>query len=275
MNVSVKRRPPQAAPAAPEKVSSRQPLQTVVKALDVLRLFTLKQEWLGVREIGRMLELNSASVHNLLRTLTASGLVEQNADTKKYRLGLGLVALAGIKLGQLDLVTAASPAMKGLAEKLGETITLSVLYGHDLLYLAKFEGNKPVRVASRIGGSAPLHCSANGKVLLAFSPDKEIEAVLKSPLTRYTASTVTDPKLLKAELAQIRQQGYAVDFGGYLTDVHAVAAPIRDQSAHVIASMGIIIPANRFPQKKQKQYATLASDVADQISLSLGWNPNY
>jgi DNA-binding IclR family transcriptional regulator len=254
------------------KQSSRQPLQTVVKALDILRLFAVDREWLGVREIGRILELSSASVHNLLRTLAASGLVEQNAETKKYRLGLGLVKLAGTKLAQLDLVTAASGPMKTLMEKIGETITLSVLYGNDLLYLAKLESSKPVRVASRIGGGAPIHCSANGKALLAYRSESEIDKVLAGPLRRFTDQTETDPKKLRNEFKQIRSQGYAVDFGGYIEEVHAVAAPIRDQSGQVIASIGIVIPGSRFPRAKMKDHAKLAKSAADQISASLGWS---
>jgi hypothetical protein len=107
------------------KAASRQPLRTVAKALDVLRLLNLEQQWLGVREIARMLKLNSATAHNLLQTLKNYGLVDQDPDTKKYQLGLGLIQLAGTKLGRLDLVTVASPFMKNVMELTGETITLS------------------------------------------------------------------------------------------------------------------------------------------------------
>ena len=256
----------------PVATSTRQPLQTVVKALATLRLFTVEQEWLGVREIGRMLDVNSATVHNLLRTMAGSGLVEQHPETKKYRLGLGLVKLAGTKLAQLDVVTAASGPMKELMEKTRETITLSVLYGNDLLYLAKLESPQPVRVASRIGGGAPIHCSANGKSLLAFRPDDEIDRLLTGPLRRFTPETVTDPRKVRNELRQIRMQDYAVDFGGYIADVHAVAAPVRDVTGSVVASIGIVAPAGRLPRAKVKAFATLATHAAGRISASLGWS---
>jgi DNA-binding IclR family transcriptional regulator len=256
----------------PVRQSARQPLQTVVKALATLKLFSVEREWLGVREIGRLLDLNSATVHNLLRTLAGSGLVEQHAETKKYRLGLGLVKLAGTKLAQLDLVTAASGPMKELMERTRETITLSVLYGNDLLYLAKFESPQPVRVASRIGGGAPIHASANGKSLLAFRDDAEIERLLAAPLRRFTPDTVTDVRKLRAELRQIRLQDYAVDFGGYIAEVHAVGAPIRDATGTVVASIGIVAPAGRLPASKVKAFAALAKEAAARISTSLGWS---
>jgi DNA-binding IclR family transcriptional regulator len=251
---------------------SRQPLRTVVHALELLRAFDVEEEWLGVRELGRMLDLNSASVHNLLSTLAVGGFVEQNADTRKYRLGLGIIKLAGVKLAQLDIVGVASPLMKQLTEVTGETTALSVLYGDELLYLAKVESAKPVRVASRIGGSAPIHCSANGKALLAYRPSAEIDRLLAKPLHRFTAATVIDPAKVKAELKQVRGQGYAVDFGGYIEDVHAVAAPVRDQQDGVIASLGVVAPASRLQRSKVAAYATRATETADMISLRLGWS---
>jgi DNA-binding IclR family transcriptional regulator len=260
------------APAETVAPSARAPLQTVIKALATLRLFTVEREWLGVREIGRMLDLNSATVHNLLRTLAGSGLVEQHPETRKYRLGLGLVKLAGTKLAQLDLVTAASGPMKELMERTRETITLSVLYGSDLLYLAKFESPQPVRVASRIGGGAPIHASANGKALLAFVPDDEVERLLAPPLRRFTSDTVTDARRIRTELRTIRTQDYAVDFGGYIAGVHAVAAPVRDSTGSVVASLGIVAPAGRLAASKVKAFATLAREAAGRISTSLGWS---
>lgn len=257
---------PTLAPAGP-----RRPLQTVVKALATLGLFSVEREWLGVREIARLLEVNSATVHNLLRTLAGSGLVEQHPESKKYRLGLGIVKLAGTKLAQLDLVTAATGPMKALMERTRETITLSVLYGDDLLYLAKLDSPQPVRVASRIGGGAPVHASANGKSLLAFQPPADIERLLAPPLRRFTPQTVTDGRKIRAELRQIQAQDYAVDFGGYIADVHAVAAPIRDATGVVVASIGIVAPASRLPAGDVKQFAALARTTAGSISIALGY----
>jgi IclR family transcriptional regulator, KDG regulon repressor len=250
--------------------TSRQPLQTVIKALATLRLFTIEREWLGVRETARLLDLNSATVHNLLRTLEGTGLVEQHPETKKYRLGLGIVQLAGTKLAQLDVVTAASGPMKDLLDKTRETISLAVLYGDDLLYLAKLESPQPVRVASRIGGGAPLHASAHGKSLVAFLDDASINRILAPPLRAYTPATVTDPVSLRAELQQIRAQGYAIDCGAYLQGVHAVAAPVRDASGHVVASVAIVAPDSRLPAGKVKAFAKLVKEAAGRISTALG-----
>lgn len=251
---------------------SRQPLQTVIKALATLRLFTIEREWLGVREVARLLDLNTATVHNLLRTLADTGLVEQHAETKKYRLGLGIVRLAGTKLAQLDVVTAASGPMKDLLDKTRETISLAVLYGDELLYVAKMESPQQVRVASRIGGSAPLHASAHGQSILAFLDDASVNRILKQPLRSYTSNTLTAMPKLRAEFERIRARDYAVDCGSYISDVHAVAAPVRDASGHVIASLAIVAPASRIPVGKAKTFALLAKEAAGHVSSALGYH---
>lgn len=250
---------------------SRQPLRTVVNALALLRAFDINEEWLGVRELGRKLELNSASVHNLLSTLAATGFVEQDTKSRKYRLGLGLVKLAGVKLAQLDIVSLAGPILKDLSISTGETITLSVLYGDDLLYLAKVESAQPVRVSSRVGGSAPIHCSANGKALLAFRPEKEIDRLLSRPLRKFTEATVTDPARIKDDLRQVRAQGFAKDFGAYLEGVNAVAAPVRDAQGAVVASIGVVAPALRMQRTRLNKYSRAAVAAANQIGGRLGW----
>jgi IclR family transcriptional regulator, KDG regulon repressor len=252
--------------------SSRQPLQTVIKALATLRLFTVEREWLGVREVSRLLDLNTATVHNLLRTLSDTGLVEQHPETKKYRLGLGIVRLAGTKLAQLDVVTAASGPMKHLLDKTRETISLAVLYGDELLYVAKMESPQQVRVASRIGGGAPLHASAHGQSLLAFLDDASVSRLLRQPLASFTSATVTSMSKLRAEFEQVRARDYAIDCGSYISDVHAVAAPVRDASGLVVASLAIVAPASRMPVGKVKNFALLAKEAAGQVSSALGYH---
>ena len=250
--------------------ATRQPVQTVNKALSVLELFKPDVEWLGVREISRTLSLNSATVHNILRTLSHSGFVEQDENTKKYRLGLKVVQLAGAKLAQMDLVSSSADHMKQLKDVTNETITLSVLHEGQLLYLAKLESSEPVRVASHVGGSAPLHCSANGKAILAYLPDPP--SILPPRLHRYTDRTVVDPSELKLELDAIRQQGFALDVGGYLEDVNAVGAPIFAETRGVIGSIAVVGPASRMDEAKLQLCMGHVRNAAANISRALGWS---
>lgn len=249
-------------------------MKTVAKALAVLRKFTPERKWLGVRELSRELGMNAATAHQILSTLAANGFVEQDPETKKYQLGLGLVELAGTKLAQLDLVTVAAPLLNKLMRETGETVNLAVLYGGQALYLAKVESSQPVRVAARIGGHAPLHCSAHGKALLAFAPPDVAAEVMAAPLARFTADTVTDPPALAGELAFIRDRGYAIDIGGYIDYLNAIAAPVRDHTGAVVASVGIVAPSQRMNAEALKQSLPLVLGCAHEISVGIGWSGN-
>lgn len=246
-------------------------LHTVSKALAVLRSFTPERKLIGVREIGRELGINSATAQKIFATLGAYGFVEQDPVTKKYRLGLGLVELAGTKLSQLDLMSVAPSFINQLMHESGETVNLAVLYGRQALYLAKVESSPPIRVAARIGGHAPLHCSAHGKALLAFAPPGLVEEVLSSPLERFTCATGTDPEALARELEKIRQDGYALDAGGYIEQLIGVAAPVRDHAGAVVASVGIVAPSQRVEADRLESLVSLVLETAGGISRAIGW----
>jgi DNA-binding IclR family transcriptional regulator len=256
-----------------KKTSSRQPLLTVIKALDLLRLFNGSVEWLGVREISRLLDLNTATVHNLLRTLESNGLVEQNPETKKYRLGLGLVALAGIKLRQLDLVNVATPLVKGLVDTTGETAFISVLYNGAPLTIIRFEGPQILRVSATIGSSTPLHCTAAGRALLAYAPETFISEVLARPLERFTEKTLTDPGAVRHALEQTRVADLAVDLGENIPGVNAIAAPVRDRFGNVIACLGMVAPDNRMTEDLVPRLAKSLKITALQISNAISGSP--
>jgi IclR family transcriptional regulator, KDG regulon repressor len=251
----------------------RQTLLTVAKALTVLRSFTTERRWIGVRELSRELGLNGATVQSILTTLAGDGLVEQNAETKKYQLGLGLVEMAGTKLAQLDLVTVAMPFLNRLMHESGETVNLAVIYGSRVLYLAKVESRQPIRAASRIGGHAPLHCSAHGKALLAFAPPPFVDEMLAGDLEHYTSATDTNPASIREELADIRRKEYATDLGGYIEYLNAVAAPVRDHSGKVIASIGFVAPSQRAAPGDLNAKAPMVLRTSEEISSALGWSP--
>ncbi|MYZ49961.1 IclR family transcriptional regulator [Propylenella binzhouense] len=250
----------------------RQTLGTVTKALAVLRRFTPERRWLGVRELSRELGLNNATVQHILSTLAAEGFVEQDPASRKYQLGLALVEIAGTKLAQLDLVTVAQPSLNRLMRETGETVNLAVLYRGQALYLAKVETSQPIRVASRIGGHAPLHASAHGKALLAFAGRAETEACLAGPLPRFTAATITEPAALAAELAAIRERGYALDRGGYIEHLNAVAVPVADKAGRLVASVGIVAPAQRMDEPRLLAALPSVRKAAEEIAVTLDWS---
>lgn len=247
-------------------------MQTADKALSILQLYNVDRQWLGVTDISTALFLNKTTVHHLLGSLIASGLIEQSEETRRYRLGLGVVKLAGIKLAQLDLVKVATPTIKALMQETGETVVLSVLYEWQTLYLAKVDSPHPVRVASYVGGRGPLHCSADGKVLLAFQSEAVRDEYLSRPLHPYTENTIVNPGRMKRELQQVRKRGYAIDSQEYISHLTAIAAAVRAGSGDVVATIGIVVPTTRMSEAQQQRVLSSVVRSANELSAHMGFS---
>ncbi len=255
-----------------KRKEARREMQSVAKALSILLSFSQEKEWQGVTEISNELQLNKSTVHSILNTLASYGFIQQSPELKKYRLGLGIIKLAGTKLSQLDLVSASMPIMKDLMASTGETVVLTVLFGTSSLYLAKIDSPQPVRVASYVGGSGPIHCSANGKVLLAFRPESSWKEALPEKLERYTPRTITSHRLLREELRRTLERGYALDMEEYAAHLCAVAAPVRDASREVVAAIVVVGPSSRLGQKRLQIIAPEVMLTANRISAALGFS---
>src|SRR3954453_6344580 len=202
-------------------------IQSVQRAAAVLKAFDRAAPELGVTELGRKVHLHKSTVSRLLATLELEGLVERVPGTEKYRLGFEFVRMAGQVTHFNDVRAAARPVLDALVEASGETINLAVLDGDEVINVEQTSGPHMVGMANWVGRRTPLHCVANGKVLLAFRPDAEIERLVAQPLARFTDRTIVDPEQLRAELARVRASGYAVALGEIEQGLNAVAAPIR------------------------------------------------
>ena len=145
-------------------------LQSVARAIRALELIA-EAGALGVTELGRLLGVHKATASRLIATLAERGLVERDPVTEKYRLGFGLIRLAGAAMAGLDLVRTGHPILEDLAERTRETVNLGVLSGDAVVYVDQISGTRAIVSVSWVGRSTPLHCTSNGKVLLANMPD--------------------------------------------------------------------------------------------------------
>src|SRR5690606_12990148 len=178
-------------------------MSAINRALDILFCVAEAGRDVGISEIAQMLGSDKATVFRALKAFEKRDLIEQNAETKKYRLGLGTVSLAGKKLHGLSVASRAQPFLSKLSQDMQETVQLSVRSGDRVLYLAVVESPQPIRVASEVGAFAPMHCTAAGKIFLAFS-EPDIESfVSRSPLEKRTPNTLTDVEALKRDLQQV------------------------------------------------------------------------
>ncbi len=224
----------------------------------------------GVTELARRLGLHKSTASRLLATLERRGLVEQDDETGKYRLGLVVIRLAERAERTLDLRGLALPELERLARLTHETTGLAILDGDDCLAVAHVDGPNLVAVGDWTGRSAPLHCIASGKVLMAALAEREVVRIVRHGLPRYTDRTITDLEPLLEELARVRRRGYATAMGEYEAGLNAVAAPVHDARGQVIAAVDVWGPAFRLTPRRIPELAAHVREAAAAISRRLG-----
>jgi IclR family acetate operon transcriptional repressor len=245
-------------------------LQSVDRALRALELIADAGE-LGVTELGRRLGVHKATASRLIATLGDRGMVERDPVTEKFRLGFGLIRLAGAAMAGMDLVRTSRPLVEDLAERTHETVNLGVLSGDAVVYIDQVTGTRSIVAVSWVGRRTPLHCTSNGKVLLAWLSDSERARVLGSRLERQTRSTVTEPAKLRDQLEEIRRRGYAVTMEELEEGLNAVSAPVRRADGVVVAALSVSGPAFRMRPVDLPRVGRLTMDAAAAISRRLGY----
>ncbi len=255
--------------AATRRRSNR--LQSVERALAVLRAFDGTQTDLGISELARRLDLSKSIVMRLVATLRDAGFLERTAGNDKYRIGLAAFEIGALYYVGATLRREAEPLVQGLGERFGYSAYIGTLSGGRAVYVSVIEGSGPIRVGPRIGSSAPAHTTAAGKVLLAHLPADELDRYLATAdLAPETPQSITSKALLRRELALVREHGYAVNRGEHLHGVGAIAAPVFDRHDAAIASISVAFPLYLVPEERWPTIATAVMDTAHTISRRLG-----
>ncbi len=248
-------------------------VQSVDRALTILEQLARGGE-AGVTEIAAGLGVHKSTAFRLVATLESHGMVEQTADRGKYRLGVGILRLAGATSARLDLVQEARPLCRQLAADTGETVNLAVLSERSALYLDQVAGSSALQSHNWVGQHIPLHATSNGKVLLSGLDDAALDALLGTlgRLASYTPETVTTRARLREDVDAVREQGWAVAVDELEAGLTAVAAPIRNAHGDVIASLSVSGPTFRLGSDRVEEVATLLVAAAREISHRLGWS---
>ncbi len=252
-------------PAAVESVG----VQSVARALSILEILARSGES-GVTDIAAALEVHKSTAFRLVATLEQHGLVEQVEGRGKYRLGVGLLRLAGATSARLDVVQEARPLCKQLAAATGETVNLATLSGHSALYLDQVAGPSALQPHNWVGQHIPLHATSNGKVLLAWLPAVELDDLL-GRLPAFTGSTITTRAQLRRALETVREQGYAVAVDELEIGLTAIASPVRNAHGDVLCSMSLSGPTFRLTEERVAQVTPLLLEAAEELSHRLGW----
>lgn len=206
-------------------------------------------------------------------TLSSEGYVAKDPNTKKYRLGVRVLAFNNVITKNLEIYSESLPTLQDLVQKTGETAHIGILEETNLVYLHKVEPERPIRVFTETGKQAPCYCIAGGKAILAFQEEKTIERIIQAGLTPFTEKTITDPEILRTHLNEIRHNGYAISHGEYLKEgeIIAIAAPIYDYTGRVFASLSLIGIAQLITESRLNTYITQVKKAAKKISENLGY----
>jgi len=244
-------------------------VQSVDRALTILEVLARVGE-AGVTEIAGELDVHKSTAFRLVSTLEAHRLVEQTAERGRYRLGVGVLRLAGATTARLDLVQEARPVCRQLAAETGETVNIAVLSEKSALYLDQVAGSSALQPHNWVGQHIPLHATSNGKVLLSGLDEDAVKELLGT-LSRYTPTTITKKGKLREELDLVREQGYAVAVDELEEGLTAVAAPIRNAHGDVVASMSVSGPTFRLPDARVDTVTAQLVEAAAEVSHRLGF----
>jgi DNA-binding IclR family transcriptional regulator len=256
-----------------EKKSRDENVRSVLKAIQILDSFSTLDRKLSVAEVALRTRLPRGTAHRIMNTLHQAGLLERDRDRDHYRLGMKLFEYGTTVLSNLDLQREAQPYVEALTEASGLGVHLCVFDG---LQTTIVHHTKPDRNRSNsvfVLDTSPAHCTSTGKAALAFQNAQVIERVIGLGLKKLTTNTIVDPQALRAELAEVRRLGYAVDREEKDIGVRCVGAPIRDQSGRVFAAVSVSGPVRHLPLERIPELSRMVVHYANTISIQLGHIP--
>lgn len=246
-------------------------VKSVDRALRIISLVSQKKEGLGVTEIATQLEMTKSSIFKLLRTLASHGFIEQDLETKKYRLGYKYLELSSILLDSIDLRPQAKPFLEELETLTNEVIHLVVYDQGEAFYIEKLEGNKTLRTHSKVGRRVEVHATSVGKVIFAYLPEVEVLKIIEGRgLPKHTNNTITDKEKFLNELRKINNKGYGVEIEENEVGITCIAAPIFDYRGKITAAVSISGPTIRMTNKRLIELRPIIIGVGKKISNRLG-----
>ena len=246
-------------------------IQSIERAVAILEAVAGEPDGITLAEVSAALGLHSSTAFHLIRTLTSLGIVEQ-LESKRYRVGSRLFALAASAMTETAMLTQATPILEALSRDTGDAAHLAIRSRHEIVVIARTAATGMLQLAGRTGTTRPAHATAIGKVLLAEVPAETLESLLDQlDFKRFTKATITSRKDLLTELAEVRATGVAYDNGELDDDIKCVAMPVRDFARRGNAAIGFSGPIWRMGAGVLKKKTAILRDAADELSRRLGY----
>ena len=246
-------------------------IQSLERAFAILDCFQDSQPELGVREIARQLELHPSTVGRILTTLNSLGVLNQDMETRRYRIGPKVLKWCALYTRNVDLQAEARPYMQELQRLTEETISLDIPNGQTRICIERIESPQSLRWVKKLGEIMPFYASASGRILLTFMLPEEKNEILKNmTFEQLTPHTTTALNIFCEELELTKSRGYAVSEGERVEGVSCVAAPIFGVKGEILGAITISGPSTRFSEQKIREHAELLMKTTEQISQAMG-----
>lgn len=247
-------------------------VQAIDRAVQILQCFSEKRPDLKLIEISDELGLNKSTVHGIISTLKYHGLIEQDNETQKYRLGVYLMQLGDLVSRSIDVVGIARPFITDICNQVEETVHLATLDNMEVVYIDKIESTQSMRIFSARGARNPAYCTGVGKAMMAYLDEHTLDKLLQSSeLTAVTPKTITNKPELLLELAKIRETGYSFDNEENAIGLTCVGAPVFDHTGNVKYGVSVSGPTARMTEGKIEVAIRLVKAAATEISNKLGY----
>ncbi|MBI1894542.1 MAG: IclR family transcriptional regulator [Candidatus Rokubacteria bacterium] len=244
---------------------------SVVKAVRILAHVARDGASVSLADLSAAVKLPKPTVHRLAVLLEQQGFLHKDPLTRRYSIGWIFHDLCFHAIQSAPAHQDRQVLLQRLSEKLGETVNFGVLSGREVVYLERVESSWPLRMDFKPGSRVPMHCTAIGKLLLAFAPRRRREELLRSgPLKAHTGNTITKPSLLRRELLEIRRRGHSEDNEEFLVGVCCLAVPVKDRRGKTVAGLAVSAPSARFPLEKARAYLPDLQACAAELGAQTG-----
>jgi len=244
-------------------------IKSIDKALSLLEFLSKNENEIGIAEISKKLNMGLSTVHRILDTLKYRGYILQNQKTAKYRLGMKLFELGCEVQGTKNLIKTIRPYLRKLSKMTNETANLAILEDKEVIYLDTIESSEILRTGIHQGTRLPAHCTALGKVLLAFLDNEELKYIYnkkEESLISMTNNSISSYNQLKKELQNIREMGFAVDIEEFKVGINCISYPVFNVNKEVIAAISLTGPATRLTLDKMEEEKYILESISRAVS---------
>jgi DNA-binding IclR family transcriptional regulator len=246
-------------------------VQSLGRAFAILEEVARHREGIGLADLSKRVGLHNSTTFHLAKTMVSLGYIRQEKESKRYRVGRPLFALAANSLDEIEMVNVATPILEDLSRETGESSHFAVRMGDAVVVIARTSGPGAFQLTDRVGVVRPAHCTALGKVILAsLRPDQLERFLARVELEPSTEKSITEIPALLREIDDVRRSGVAFDDGEFNLEVRCVAVPVKDFTGQIVGALGISGPIWRLSIQTLQSRAKVVQAAAEALSAEFG-----